>query len=292
MAFRGLSVVGALALTGIAALPLPAQSGSVVEASQGSEFVDSFGLGAAALPAGSFLFSYSNTSPGRMGPGLGLGRGAGGGTVLAHRPWRTTAPGTTKQDSYVLLKGGGMYVNEESEAEGVFAGLELGGTVEEVLDIGFSVDYFYRGTIQTDLVSETDVDGLPVRLVSTVDESSAHLVPVGVTMRLHLPLFGARFMPFVAGTFSYESLFLRNFGDPNSTDPVKRILAQDQTFNGFGWQGAAGMDLKFSPALALFGEVGLHHGSPSQQIRLNGSDVDLNVDMDGPFLSGGLRFGM
>ena len=290
MAYRGLVCIGTLALAGIAALPLPAQCGSEAGGSPARDFVESFGLTAPAVPAGDFLFARTNTSVGGMGPVIGLGRGAGGGTVFAHRPWRTSITEPTKPDSYVLLKGGGMYVNEEPQTEGVFAGLELGGTVEEVLDIGFSVDYFYRGTSETNLVTQSDVDGLPVKVVSTVDESSAHLVPVGVTMRLHLPLFGPRFMPFVAGTFAYESLFLRNFGDPNSSDPVKRILAEDQTFNGFGWMGAAGMDLKFSPALALFGEVGLHHGSPAQQIQLNGANVDLKIDMDGPYLRGGLRF--
>ena len=159
--------------------------------------------------------------------------------------------------------------------------------MRELLEIGVSVDYFYGGSSQTAPVATLPGGGFPVRLVETVDESSAHLVPAGVTMRLRIPLPNDHFVPFVLGTLAYEWLFFHNVGQlPN--DPLQHVL-QEESFTTLSWMGAAGLNLKVSPAFEVFGEAGLHRGSPSQTVLVNGSPVELKVLLDGVYARAGLR---
>ena len=195
----------------------------------------------------------------------------------------------TSPESYMLLKGGGLFVSQD---HGVYLGVEAGGAVDDILDFGVSLDYFQRSSTERISLGNTQFEELPVELVATLDESSAYLVPLGVTLRLHLPFGGKTFAPFVSGTIAYETLFLKNIGDPNSDDPIQRLLNQDETFGGFGWQAAAGIDMRLSPNLGFYGEVGMHRSSPSMEIEYDGLPVDLNVDLDGAFLRGGLRLSL
>ena len=212
------------------------------------------------------------------------------GQVVAGRRWRRPAPREQSDpDSYVLLKGGGLRTTDDPASTGLFAGLELGGTVEDVIDFGLSVDYFRRATSEVLVLGETQANGLPVRAAATLEESAAHLVPIGLTMRLHVPLATRRVMPFISGTLAYEVLLLENNGTLDPSDPLQAILREEETFHGFGWQASAGVDIGVSPSVGLFGEVGMHRGSPKQKIELDGQPVDLEVDMHGAFLRAGLR---
>jgi len=87
-------------------------------------------------------------------------------------------------------------------------------------------------------------------------------------------------------------LFLENRGAASSNDPVLQALGEKETFTGFGWQAAAGLDVSLSQTVGLIGELGWHRSAPRQEIELNGQNVDLKVDLEGPFLRGGLRFFM
>ncbi len=192
-------------------------------------------------------------------------------------------------ESYMLLKGGGLFVSEQ---DGVYLGIEAGGAVDDVLDFGVSLDYFHRSSSERVTLEDTQFEDLPVEVVATLDESSAHLVPLGVTLRVRLPVGGDAFSPFVSGTAAYETLFLNNVGDPGSDDPILRALDENETFGGFGWQAAAGVDMRLSPTLGVFGEIGMHRSSPSKEIHYQGFPVDLKVDLDGAFLRGGLRLSL
>ncbi|MFQ5600722.1 MAG: hypothetical protein ACE5G2_09210 [Candidatus Krumholzibacteriia bacterium] len=218
----------------------------------------------------------------------GRHRRGSAGRTLERRGWRRRHPRRdSTPESYLILKGGGLHVSEDPSTDGVYLGLELGGSVEDVVDIGFSVDYFHRSSSEMLVLQESEVEDLPFRLVATLDESAVHLVPIGLTMRVRIPLAGDRVTPFVSGTIAYEALFLEN---PSTEDPdLQGILEEDETFTGFGWQAAAGVDVGLSPSFGLFGEVGLHRSSPSREIELDGVPVDLKVDLDGAFLRGGLR---
>lgn len=212
------------------------------------------------------------------------------GQVVHGRRWRRPAPHEQSDpDSYVLLKGGGLRTTDDPASTGLFAGIELGGTVEDVIDFGLSVDYFHRATSEMLVLGETEANGLPVRAAATLEESAAHLVPIGLTMRVHVPLATKRVMPFVSGTLAYEILLLENNGTLDPSDPLQAILREEEMFYGFGWQASAGVDIGVSPTVGLFGEVGMHRGSPQQKIELDGRPVDLEVDMHGAFLRAGLR---
>jgi hypothetical protein len=278
-----IALFGALAPVAVLALPLSAWGASDTggpEDAVGAELEEWLprpGLG---------LLSASSFNPNHR---LGLQRsGSSSSTTLAHRRSRRRS---TQPESYLILKGGGMYVAEES-TNGVFLGFELGGAVEDVLDVGFSIDYFYRSTSQMDVLQETRFEELPVQVVATTEKTAAHLVPLGLTLRVRLPVGGDALSPFISGTLAYEALFLENIGDPDSDDPVLRALEQNETFTGFGWQAAAGLDIKLSPSLGLFGEVGMHRSSPKMEVEMDGVPVDLKVDLDGGFLRGGLRIAM
>lgn len=217
----------------------------------------------------------------------GPGWGGGGGMVLEHR--RERIRGLHRPESYVILKGGGLRVGEDPATDGVFLGFEVGGVVENVLEIGFSTDYFYRSSEIIHFETSSRFDTLPVDLVA-YDRTSAHLVPLGLTLRLVLPFAGDVLRPFVSATAAYEMLYLENSAAFDPNDPVLGWLAQEETFTGFGWQASAGARLRVSPSVGLFGEVGYHDSSPSQRYLVDGIPVDLRVDLSGPFLRGGLRF--
>jgi hypothetical protein len=174
----------------------------------------------------------------------------------------------------------------------LYLGLEAGGTVDDMVDFGVSLDYFHRRSSERITLGETQFEDLPVEIVATLDESSAHLVPLGLTMRVHLPFGGRTFAPFISGTAAYETLFLNNIGDPNSDEPIQRLLDEDETFSGFGWQASAGLDMRLSANLGIYGEIGIHRSSPNKEIEYQGLPVDLKVDLDGTFLRGGLRFSL
>ena len=211
----------------------------------------------------------------------------GGAVVLEHRRTRSSLYGAQRQ-SYLALKGGGLRVGEDSATDGLFLGFEVGGSLENVFEIGFSADYYYRSTENTLVHAHSDFQDLPLQVVES-DHTSAHLLPLGVTMRLRLPV-SQSVSPFVSGTLAYEMLFLENVGGGGTGDPLLDALAEDETFTGFGWQAAAGLGIRLAPTVGLFGEAGYHWGSPSQGFVIDGIPVDLKVDMDGAFVRGGLRF--
>jgi hypothetical protein len=195
-------------------------------------------------------------------------------------------------ESYMILKGGGLHVTQDPRTTGGYVGIEMGGSVDEVLQVGFSLDYFHHRNDEMVVLQEGETNGLPVRVEQTISESVAHLVPVGLTMRVRIPLAGQRITPFLSGTLAYEMLFLENQGSLPSQDPVLSQLEERETFTGFGWQAAGGVDVSLSPTFGLIGELGWHRSSPRQEVLLNGQEVDLKVDLDGPFLRGGLRIFM
>lgn len=194
--------------------------------------------------------------------------------------------------SYMLLKGGALHVTEDPTTTGGFFGIEMGGTMENVVQLGFSIDYFYHSTSEMVVLNESETNGLQVRVERTLSETVAHLVPVGLTMRIRIPIGSSAITPFISGTLSYEMLFLESRGVDQSTDPVLSLLEEKETFTGLGWQAAAGLDIGLSPMFGLIGEIGWHRSSPSKEFVLDGQTVDLRIDLDGPFLRGGLRIFM
>ena len=203
------------------------------------------------------------------------------------RPGNDSAP-----QSYMLLKGGVLHVTEDPATTGGLLGIEMGGTMENVVQLGFSLDYFYHSTREMDVLNTSEANGLPVTIEQTLTETVAHLVPVGLTMRIRIPIASSAITPFISGTLSYEMLFLESRGVERSTDPVLSLLEEKETFTGVGWQAAAGLDIGLSPMFGLIGEVGWHQSSPSKEIIYNGEAVDLKINLEGPFLRGGLRIFM
>lgn len=276
------ALLGALAPVVVLALPLSAWGASATG-----------GLGQPeGLVLGEWLprpsLGVLGASPFNPNPDIALRGGSSSSVTLAHRRYRRHSH---QPESYMILKGGGMYVAEES-TNGLYLGFELGGAIEEVLDVGFSLDYFYRSTNQMEVLQETEFERIPIRAVDPGDKTAAHLVPLGITLRVRLPLGGETVTPFISGTLAYEALFLENIGDPDSDEEVLAALEQNETFTGFGWQAAGGLNITLSPSLGLFGELGIHRSSPKLEIELNGQPADLKVDLDGAFLRGGLRISM
>jgi hypothetical protein len=280
MTRRGLPVTNFLALAGTGLLSLPL-SGNPLLLRSSAEVSDP-PASAASTPAKQSRSQPNAQIHGQAGSKPGANRTPSLGSLV---------PSPQKRSSgYFMLKGGGMLLSEEPLRRGVSLGLEMGGTVRELLDIGVSVDYFYGGSSRTAPVATLPGGGFPVSLVETVDESSAHLLPAGLTLRLRVPIPNDRFVPFVSGTVAYEWLFFHNVGQLPS-DPLLHAL-QEESFTTVSWMGAAGLNLKVSPAFEVFGEAGLHHGSPAQTVLVNGAPVELKVLLDGVYARAGLRLGV
>jgi len=207
------------------------------------------------------------------------------------RRWREPAI-PERRDTYALLKGGALYVPDGGGTNGLYLGLEVGGGIERFLDVGLCVDYFHRQSRDLEVLFDSRDYQFPVHATITNFESSADLVPLGVTMRLKLPVASGPVAPFVSGTLAYEILHLGLFERNAPPRPYADILGDSETFTGFGWQAAAGVEVALSSTLGIYGEAGLHRSSPSQSAQVDGVPVDLRVDLDGAFLRAGLRFGM
>lgn len=200
--------------------------------------------------------------------------------------------GRNARDTYLLVKGGGLYVADGGGTDGMYFGLEIGGDVERVLDLGLCVDYFHKRTRDLAVLFDSDAYQFPVHATITNFESSADFVPLGVTARLKLPVGGGAVVPFGSGTLAYEILHLGLTERNRPPRPYLDLLGDSETFTGFGWQAAAGVQVTMSSSIGIFGELGLHRSSPSQSAEANGVPVDLKVDLDGAFLRAGLRIGM
>ncbi len=208
------------------------------------------------------------------------------------RGWWDGRSGSHAPDTYAILKGGGLYVADGGGTDGLYLGLELGGEVERVFDLGLSVDYFHKRTRDLQVLFDSHDYQFPVHATVTNFESSADFVPLGFTVRLKLPMATGAVTPFVSGTLAYEILHLGLVDRNRPPRPYQDLLGDSETFTGFGWQAAAGVQVAGSPSLGLFGELGLHRSSPSQSAVVNGTPVDLKVDLDGGFLRAGLRVGI
>lgn len=190
-------------------------------------------------------------------------------------------------DAYVGVKGGGFMLGR---GDGAYFGLETGITTSDVLDLGVSIDYFHRRSRDMDLLFETE-HGFdpPIRGEITRFESSADFVPVGLTARLRFPTGNRALSPFVSGTLSYEVLHLSFFDRDAPPQPYDDVLGTEQTFMGFGWQAAAGLEISVGSGVGFFGELGLHRGTPSRAVEIDGEPVDLRARMNGGFMRAGLR---
>lgn len=198
--------------------------------------------------------------------------------------------GDPKLDAYAMLKGGGMMLGAGASTGGYF-GFEIGQNVAQRFDFGFSVDWYHRHSRDLELVFESDhTFDPPIRGQVTRFESSSDFVPLGLTMRLQIPLRNEVVVPFLSGTVAYEVLHVEFFDRdriPNSWD---NLLGASQTLMGFGWQMAGGLNLVLAPGFGLFGEAGMHRSEPSRTIDAWGLDpVDVSANLNGGFLRAGLR---
>lgn len=203
--------------------------------------------------------------------------------------WRSGNPaGPT--DGYAILKGGGMLLGGESGPTGGYFGLELGRSAGNVLDLGFSLDWFHRRSRDMQLLFESD-HGFqpPIRGEITQFESASDFVPIGATLRLRLPLANTAVVPFVSGTLAYEILHLSFYDRDPVPGPYDYLLSNSQTLMGFGWQAAGGVEIAVAPNVGLLGEVGVHRGDPSRQVDYQGGPIDLSAPLHGGFLRLGFR---
>jgi len=218
--------------------------------------------------------------------------------TLAHAnpddDWRPRQHAAVSQrpQGYVALKGGSMALGDDPTPDGVYVGLDAGSTLSRVLDIGFAIDYFHHESRDVDVLFESS-HGFepPVQGVSTRFRSAADFVPIGLSARLRLPTHTA-LSPFVGGTVSYEILHMSFFDRDAPRQPSNDVLGTEQTLMGVGWQASAGLEIGLAQGVGLFGELGLHRGTPTRSIELNGQPVDLRVPMNGGFVRAGLRLAL
>jgi len=205
--------------------------------------------------------------------------------------WRWDDARRSNLDPYAMLKGGGMMLGAGGSTGGYF-GFEIGQNAADRVDFGFSVDWYHRHSRDLELVFDTDhTFDPPLRGQVTRFESSSDFVPIGVTLRLQLPLRNEAIVPFLSGTVAYEVLHVEFYDRDRIPDSWDGLLGASQTLMGFGWQMAGGITLALGPGFGLFGEAGLHRGEPSRTIETWGVDpIDVSASLHGGFLRAGLRF--
>lgn len=204
--------------------------------------------------------------------------------------WRWDGPSRSSSRGYAMLKGGGMMLGAGGSAGGYF-GLEAGQNAADRLDFGFSIDWYHRHRRDLELLFETDRGfDPPLRGEVTRFESSSDFVPIGLTLRLRLPLERESIVPFVSGTLAYEVLHVEFFDRDRTPGTWDEVLGESQTLMGFGWQAAGGVEIALAPGFGVFGEAGLHRSDPSRQIDFGSlRPVDVSASLHGGFLRAGFR---
>ena len=180
------------------------------------------------------------------------------------------------------VHAGFLDLDGPSEA-GFLAGFRGGQRIDDVLEIGFGVDWRTRSGRTTELVQQTTGPGGEVITVRRdVTRYSSNLFPVLAYVQLSGPS-RLTLIPYAGAAVSWQVLFLQ-------ADDFATGQTFDATFDGFGWQAWAGAALPLSGRSRLIGELFMNRAELERHVYDLGigQDIRETVSTDGA----GARFGM
>jgi len=200
------------------------------------------------------------------------------GSVTNASAWRRDRAKTS------VLKIG--YFGPRDAKNGFIFGVNMGNSVDELVDLGFGVDIFHRSYRKDSQIAETISPGGVVEhtVVRELDFSTT-AIPVMGTVTIKLS--GAMpFTYFVGGGLGYEFLWNRE------TNYVAGA-SEKRFYHGFAWRAEGGILYQLGSRSSLIGEVFYMGANPkrNREKTAQGLPVWQEVNMSGFGFRIGLRIG-
>jgi len=178
------------------------------------------------------------------------------------------------------------YYNPKNAKSGILFGLNLGGSVDETVDIGFGVDLFHKSYQQESVIAESVSAGGVIEEQKQLNlDFSTTAIPLMGTINVKL---GANmpFAYFIAGGLGYALLW-------NKENNYADDISEKRFYHGFTWQVGGGAMYQLGSRSYLIGEV-LYNDSHLKRDKgktENGLPVWTEVDMSGFSFRLGVRLG-
>ena len=173
---------------------------------------------------------------------------------------------------------------------GFIIGYEGAKYIDENFSMGWSVDWFYKGYVDQDLVNQfNDFYGPNSSLNELRAKTNLHAIPLMGNIKANWPI-APRTRAYVEGSVGLEVLliFYRNYENPDNNE-----------FHGafdFAWRIGAGAAYEIGRRSDLLFELGYHYSQPSWQYDVKDQATgrtkvfERKFDMSGIMLRMGVRF--
>lgn len=197
-------------------------------------------------------------------------------------------------EGYTTIKAGGYSLDRTVEGvdglEGIFVGAEAGISPSPFLQLGMSVDWLRRreGTKES-LVIDAPYE-LPVNGEVRVSGTSTDLVPFGGVVRVQYPVAMGRFVPYLAGHLTLDTLRLE-YHELLHEGTAYALAQESDYFFGVGTTIALGVEAKVDQSFGFLFEAGVHDSKPEKDLVVDGVPVTGVVDAGGEFVRLGMSFG-
>jgi hypothetical protein len=187
-------------------------------------------------------------------------------------PHRSAGP--TDREYFVNLKFGKF--EPESSEGGPFFGLSSGVEFQDRVAVGFNLDVYRRSFTDQTIIAETiDPTGIVINTTLRSLETSANLIPLGVSLAVRLP--GSRTLtPYVGVGAAYEILL-------NDIENFELGIADTNVYTGLGWQAYGGLLLPITREVRMLGELWYNDATVERDIDrfVRGLPVREEIDVDG-----------
>jgi len=185
---------------------------------------------------------------------------------------------------YFAAFGAGNFDPDDQPGNGLWVNAELGSEVGEALDLGVRANWYHRDSDETEVIATfTDEAGNVGQRVVVTNDVETDLIPLMAFLRVRFPM-ASEFQPYVGGGLGWEWLTV------NGTDADGFFF--EDTYDGFGAQLFAGLNVGLAPNMGLYGEALWNKSTVEAKFfdPVLGGDVRDEIDMDGLAFHGGLRF--
>jgi opacity protein-like surface antigen len=180
------------------------------------------------------------------------------------------------------------YNNPSATDGGFLLGIETGKGIDEVLDVGFSLDWFHRKYVDKNLVTQlNELYGVNVEENEIRASTTLNSLPIMLSLSAHIPIDQPVDL-YLTGALGGDFLLVsyRNFQNPENDE-------FEFAFD-FSWQIGAGASYALGSRSNVFFELDYHSSEPSWEYDTESNGVkkiiERKFDMSGIQAKIGLRF--
>ncbi|MCB5230837.1 MAG: outer membrane beta-barrel protein [Candidatus Cloacimonas sp.] len=173
---------------------------------------------------------------------------------------------------------------------GVFPGLSYGVNVDNVVEVGFGFDYFYKNFQEKRYVEfDTSSAGNNIDHARVNSDITTYYIPVMGTIRVSLPM-ELDVVPYIGTGLGWgllwEDIFIAEDLTPNNEH---NKIDEVNFYNGINWTLQFGVKYALSQNASIYGETFYNGGKMKKNVRRDSSGITWSeLNMSGA----GLRIGV